>query len=967
MKKITKTYQTLLLLLMLCIPLNTYCDNKSTIIVNEHEDTKTWTLENDIMRVIVSYEKGKGITLQELYSKETNIKLNGNDCSLFRYKGQYLSCLPSYSSKSFYYTADDKDWKIEGSKIDDIIMSSALPDKKLGKILQIKIEKDRMQVELRFEIYNGHAGLRYQTFIKNMSDTHKLVIEKADVISLDMENRPHNIHYVTNSKWESTTGNINEASMTNNANDVPKCLINLYDENYGWYIAPETNWKTQYGPETFGKQETPSYYYQLRPYASVSAWASESPDQVKVYTCPESFQLVLFPKEEFEYIAVNISVFQGDIVNGKMAVEEHLRKRFHYHNTTTTMMINDWEWFRNGYRTEDYFKNTVFPLAQKAGYDMILIDDGWNNSTTDGKWITDNSTSRDPIESNTPGIPNMATFAKEVTDAGFRLGLWYSNSGGGHNKGNDLADPIIIRQKKEKIEKMIQDYTLTHQAVDLTQYWQNLDINEYSHPSDNVYRKAVLSRNMMNEIVDQHPDFEFKVTSELDLYPNPADRMTELIHLPNNGWMTITGNNKQVDALGIYFGHLPLNAMYLGSGGDPVGKTDELYATLCGRNVKAYKFPTEWKENDIALIGKLNRWRKNPRLICITDEIIRPVYLGENWDKANASEWKASTGPYIWMYRNENSTEALLFATNGGRSMTEEPKNYPLRWLDPDKTYIVEDVTLDDTGIFTYAYKGRFTGEQLNKEGLEINLYENTSPAKAFLIKEVDNSGMQIVFADENVLSFTSTKNNGNMTVTAKGEPNTTGTIIVYGNSTTMSCLLTFDSSGNAQLSIDKIINNDVPYPGDSNKPIRLEFEDYHDKLEKSNENIKVNRFDNGNPDSEHGYSSVMIMTEVGDYVVYNMSIPFAGNYNISLNYKLSQTNRGSAQFYYVKEDGTEVALGQPVNQSTSGSERMVTTDLGTYKIEKAGKLRIKMKLVDGGISGSGKYIGGNYIIFTKQ
>lgn len=70
------------------------------------------------------------------------------------------------------------------------------------------------------------------------------------------------------------------------------------------------------------------------------------------------------------------------------------------------------------------------------------------------------------------------------------------------------------------------------------------------------------------------------------------------------------------------------------------------------------------------------------------------------------------------------------------------------------------------------------------------------------------------------------------MTVTAKGEPNTTGTIIVYGNNTTMSCLLTFDSSGNAQLSIDKIINNDVPYPGDSNKPIRLEFEDYHDKLE---------------------------------------------------------------------------------------------------------------------------------------
>ncbi len=967
MKRITNLSQILCMLLFYFVPFSAYGDSESTITASNQGNDKSWILENDIMRLTLSCTQDEGVTLKELYSKEANKTINEKNNTLFRYKGQYQSISPANPSESFDYTANDKDWKLDGSSTEDIVMSSSLPDQKLGKALEIKISKDKMQVRMRFEIYNGHSGLRYQTFIKNTSDTHKLVIEESDVISLEVANKPHHIHYVTNSKWQSTTGSIEEASMTNNANDVAKCLINLYDENYGWYIAPETNWKTQYGPETFGKQETPSYYYQLRPYATVSAWAANSKNQVKVFTCPEAFQLVLFPQEEFEYIAVNLSVFQGDIVNGKMAAEEHLRKRFHFHNTTTTMMINDWEWFRNGYRTEEFFKNTVFPAARKAGYDMILIDDGWNNSTTDGKWITDDGTSRDPIESNTPGIPDMAKFAKDVKDAGFRLGLWYSNSGGGHNKGNDLADPEVIKNKTDKIEQMIQNYGLSHQAVDLTQYWQNLAKNQYSHPSDNVYRKAVMSRNMMNDIVDKHPEFEFKVTSELDLYPNPGDRMTELIHLPNNGWMTITGNNKPIDALGIFFGHLPLNALYLGSGADPVGNTDDLYAALCGRNVKAWKFPNEWKENDIALIGKLNQWRKNPRLTSITDEMLRPIYLGKNWNSSNASDWDASNGPYIWMYRNESSTDALIIATNGGRSMTEEPRSYPLRWLDDNKTYIVEDVTLDDTGIFTYAYKGRFTGEKLNKEGLEFNLYENTSPAKAFLLKEDKNSGMQVIFADEKVESYTTSKNGDGMTVSAKGKPNTTGTIIVYDNNTTMSCQLNFDADGNAEIDIDKVVNNDVPYPGDSNKPIRMDFEDYHNTLEKSNDNIKVNKFDNGNPDSEHGYSSVMIMTAIGDYVIYNMSIPFAGEYNVTLNYKLSNTNRGSAQFYYVKEDGTEVALGQPVNESTSGNERMETVDLGTCKIEKAGKLRIKMELVDGGLSGNGKYIGGNYIVFTKK
>ena len=72
---------------------------------------------------------------------------------------------------------------------------------------------------------------------------------------------------------------------------------------------------------------------------------------------------------------------------------------------------------------------------------------------------------------------------------------------------------------------------------------------------------------MMNQIVSQHPQYEVKVTSEVDIFPTQGDRNTELLHIVNNGWLTITGIDKSIDALGNHFGHLPLSAVYVG--GEP--------------------------------------------------------------------------------------------------------------------------------------------------------------------------------------------------------------------------------------------------------------------------------------------------------------------------------------------------------------------------------------------------------------
>ena len=136
---------------------------------------------------------------------------------------------------------------------------------------------------------------------------------------------------------------------------------------------------------------------------------------------------------------------------------------------------------------------------------------------------------------------------------------------------------------------------------------------------------------------------------------------------------------------------------------------------------------------------------------------------------------------------------------------------------------------------------------------------------------------------------------------------------------------------------------------------VRMELEDYNGGVEKSADGIKMNSFDNGNPDSEHGFSSVAIMTATGDYVVYTLPALKPASYKVTLNYKLSQSNRGIAQFYINGKP-----IGEPINESTTGAERMVTAELGTIEVSDSEPIKLKMEH-----KGGGMYIGANYIVFT--
>lgn|GEM_PF-813383 len=849
-----------------------------------------WTMENEVMRVNVSFASGSA-QISSFYNKEANKEYltGGGDRYLFYY---------NYGGSALY--ANDGGWTLGADTITDIMMGAT----HVGKKLEINISRmspSKVDVKLVFEIYDGRAGLRYQNLIKNNEATTRTIID-SDIIALDFPNNAHTLHYVPNMTWNYTTGAL--------APNVGKNAINVYDTGDGWGVQPEMNWKTQNGPATFG--ELPGSASMLPPFANINAWSGIG--GVKVSTNPTALQLVLFPGEEFEYIAVDLTVFNGDIIDGKMAVEEHFRKRFKYNNVSTLFNTNDWEW--KDKRNASYYSNTVIPKAKQAGFDMVMLDGMWNTNDYFG--------SQDSIEP-LPTVGSIRTLADNIENNGMILGLWYSMSGGFHNRGRDLADPVMIAEKKSLVESLIASH-MSHQMIDLTEYWQNKNVTAYSHPSDNVYRKNVLTRNLMNELVTAYPQYLPKVTNEIDVYPSQADRNNGLLHIGYNGWVTANGDSPGGIRLAANsLGYLPMGSVY--GVGKISGKMEDYYSYMAFRNVKFAEDPgneSKWPQSGIDLMGKFNEWRKSSRIRSMTEELYRPVFNGANWDGIN---WD-NNGPYVWMYTDDSKSKALLIATAAGSSASKVTAN--LRWLNTAKSYSVADVTLDDSGDFTLAYRGSFTGAALKTPGLTIDLNENTSKAKAFWIQENAGSGLQVLYADEKITSYTSSVGGGGTTLTVNviGQPNSVGYIVVANPSNQKGIArpiaIGAGGTGSAIIATSELLAP-PSLQGDLTKPLVYEFETLPYNVSAG---IAVNNVNDSA--ASGGRWSVANLTASGQWVEYTLQVPRAGVYNVKLTYK-GHEQRGIGQLYI---DGQ--AQGPEVNQLRSPPAYQ-TADLGNVTFGSAG------------------------------
>jgi hypothetical protein len=724
----------------------------------------TWTLENDVLSVVISFDQGS-VEMDSFFNVES--------------EKEYLTAAAPKHLFSYVYgnstlASNDGGWTLGTPVIRNITGFS----RTWGKQLEIPISRTTPQqvtVRLRFDIYDGRAGLRYQTFIRNNA-TVKKTITSSDVIALNFPNASHVFHMCPIMKWHKTTGSLAPNQALN--------AVCAYRSTDGWAIQPEMNWKT-----AKLLPESGSTTAQRTAFAHINAWSGIS--NVKVATNPESLQLVLFPGEEFEYIAVNLTAFKGDAIDGRMAMQEHFRKRFKYNNVTSTFFTDDWDWI--GKRTDSYYRNTVVPKAKQAGLDMVLVDDLWNT--------TRDSTT--PKSSFTTNLPSLTSF---FVSQGLRFGLWFSMTGGDHNQGRDLADPAQIEVKRQQIENtLIPNYRVSHQMIDLTEFWPNNTITAYSHPSDNVYRKNVRVRNCLNGIVSGHADFVGKISNEVDIYPTRGDRNNGLLHICDNGFITAHGGQAEYSPgvpapmkIAFYsFGYLPMESVYLTS--SPHGKMGLYYPLMLARFVKFNTDPATWDSAGISLLAKFNRWRKSVRLRALTEEGARVLYAG--YPVGNPS-FEPELAPYAWMYTNLAQNRALVIATAANRTA---PDTFvlPVRWVDPAKTYLLADITMRSDQM-DYALVGRFTGTALRSSGFTVNLASHPSKAKAYWLEEDRGAARQVIYADEMIASYSETINAGQLTVQVQGTPSSQGKLIVYNRSSNNASIVSVNigTSGTGQVTI---------------------------------------------------------------------------------------------------------------------------------------------------------------------
>ncbi len=705
----------------------------ANIVIQEN----TFYLENEKMKVSFVFESGS-LKFTSLYNKGKSIEyLNADDPNvLFDLK----TSIGNFNSL-------DGSWSLSSSETSDITFN----DKIFGKKLELVLNNanQNFSVKTVFELYGEEGGLRYYCHLKNESPEN-ILITQSDILNLVLPDSEKRLHYVSSSNlWSETSDKIENAKMN--------CIAHYAD--HGWSISLENNFATSLEEGGFKGDET-------QPFLFLNVFNGDH--KMKVSTNPVAIQLNLLPYEEVEYFSVNITLFSGDVIDAKMAIQEHLRERFRFVDLNHVIAINDWEWYSDGSRSDLNYRNKYVPIAKRMEIDEIHIDDYWNCPISSQS----SATSRNSVIPEASFTSDLVSLSEFIRNNGLELGLWYSLTGGWWGVGKDLADPAVQEEKINTIENvLIGQYHSTWQQIDLGEFFFTPQNTSYSSISDNVYRKVLGAMNILNTIAERHPKYMLQMTPEAD--NNRARQGIGLMELPLNGIYGAYDRldyNYSIQQIFQNFGILPFEGMmvfqYLNTFD---ASNSQLYSFLTGRHTSIYDKPDFFTDEMIERTSVFNRWRKNNRITSLLNEVLRPVYFNVN---------DSNNGPYSWMFVNSDKSLGLLFAV-AGANKTVDDLLLNIRWLDEQKEYHIFDISMDDL-TFDYKYMGAYTGQQLRENGFTAHLNESQGRGKAFWITEAGNNPIEILYVDHFADNYSSTFENGQLTVSVSGTPGELVKVFAY-------------------------------------------------------------------------------------------------------------------------------------------------------------------------------------------
>ena len=148
-------------------------------VITEHGNT--WTLRNETLQATVAFSAGN-LSLTSFSNRQAKRDY---------LKGRSPAPLFSFVIDGKSIAANDGGWRLAKANVSDIELYGI----KWGKRLEITLTRTQpvaFSIRQVFEIYDGRAGLRCTSYLRNETDREQ-TIESSDVLSLNFPDQPHEL------------------------------------------------------------------------------------------------------------------------------------------------------------------------------------------------------------------------------------------------------------------------------------------------------------------------------------------------------------------------------------------------------------------------------------------------------------------------------------------------------------------------------------------------------------------------------------------------------------------------------------------------------------------------------------------------------------------------------------------------------------------------------------------------------
>lgn len=180
---------------------------------------------------------------------------------------------------------------------------------------------------------------------------------------------------------------------------------------------------------------------------------------------------------------------------------------------------------------------------------------------------------------------------------------------------------------------------------------------------------------------------------------------------------------------------------------------------------------------------------------------------------------------------------------------------------------------------------------------------------------------MQVVYADEQIASFTTSAGSSSITVNVTGTANSTGQIVVFDRTAYKAFVsqVSIGAGGTGSATIDS--------------GIKFEAESLVTSVSTGDNHVIGT-----DTAASNGSLDYANLNAVGDWVDYTVNVPSAGTYNVKVQVK-KHPDRGTAQLYI---DGSP--QGVPIDEYAS-SQGYTELDLGQIAFTSAGSKTFRFQI----------------------